>query len=129
MIAMCRNLCAALGLVAALGSAQAQDARVTLAMTPAPLGGASIAPLTRPALLCGNRWVQGDYVKPANCQKACTNLGHPQLLCQLTLVTLCQSCWKQLVDCASKPAPGAGGVKCVACSAFYADCMKPFLLK
>ena len=128
MMSICRNLCAALALMAALGPAQAENARVTLAMTPAPLGGEAIAPLAQPVLLCGNRWVNGDYVLSGNCQKACKNLGHPAFLCQTTLVALCQSCWKQLEQCAAKPTdPGTGGVKCVACSASYAECMKPFL--
>lgn len=128
MISICRNLCVALALIAALGSAQAENARVTLAMTPAPLGSQAIAPLAaQPVLLCGNRWANGDYVVGGNCQKACTN-GHPAFLCQTTLVALCKSCWKQLQDCAAKPTqPGTSGVKCVACSALYADCMKPFL--
>jgi hypothetical protein len=66
-------------------------------------------------------------VLPNNCKKACINKGHSPADCQNKLIPLCLSCWKQLQVCANKPAPPGSGVKCVACSAQYAECMAAFL--
>lgn len=129
MIPICRIFCAVLALMAALGVAQAQEARVTLAMTPAPLGGAMIAPLERAALVCGNSFASSDYVTGPNCKNACKKLGHPAFLCQTTLVPLCQACWKNLVQCDASwnGDPVIAGPHCALCSYHYANCMKSFL--
>jgi hypothetical protein len=125
-----RNICCVLLVLvaAALGSSvRAGDTSgMTLAMVPAPLGGQVLAPdVVEPVLLCGNRWVTGDYVLPNNCKKACLNHGHSALACKVKLVPLCLSCWKKLQACANKP--GSQKAKCISCSKQYAACMKPFL--
>ena len=112
MTSIYRNLCRALMLiVAALASpARAGDAVAPMTLALAPFSGQVFAPpAAEPVLLCGNRWVNGDYVLSGNCKKACTKLGHPAIVCQVTLVALCQSCWKQLQGCAAKPTPPEWG--------------------
>ena len=95
---------------------------VRVAMTPAPL---IAPPLTEPVLLCGNRWVEGTYVLPRNCLKACLNTHHPLGECRTKLVPLCQSCWRELVACATNQTiPPA--IRCKVCSERYAWCMRPF---
>lgn len=127
-----RNVCYALALIVAmLGAplAQAGDAggTITLAMSPAPLGSPQIAPtLVQPVLLCGNRWVKGDYVLPNNCLKACLNSGHSAVECKDKLVPLCEGCWKELLACA-KAGNAPQAVKCTNCSEHYAKCMAVFL--
>src|SRR5712691_4707063 len=76
---------------------------MTLAMVPAPLGKV-VAPLAEPALLCGNVWVQTDYVLPENCYRACLRRGRSLLECRTKWVPLCRACWSQLLACASSPA-------------------------
>jgi hypothetical protein len=102
--------------------ADASGAPVRVAMTPAPL---TAPPLAEPVLLCGNRWVEGTYVVPRNCMKACLNGHHPLGECQTTLAPLCLSCWRQLVVCArNRTIPPAE--RCKVCSERYAECMRPF---
>ena len=96
---------------------------VQVAMTPAPL---TAPPLAEPVLLCGNRWVEGTYVVPRNCLKACLNAHHPLSECRTRLVPLCNSCWRELVACAANAGiPPA--LRCKICSERYAWCMRPFL--
>jgi hypothetical protein len=131
MTSLLRNLfCACVLILAAglcAGPALSQQAAtdgqvVRVAMTPAPL---TAPPLAEPVLLCGNRYVEGTYVLPRNCLKACLNSHHPLGECRTKLVPLCQSCWRQLVACAREQnIPPA--LRCKICSERYAACMGPF---
>jgi hypothetical protein len=77
------------------------------------------------ALLCGNRWVNTNYVLSNNCMKACLNSHHTVADCMTTLVPLCQSCWRGLVACADDHTiPPAE--HCQVCTDRYAVCMRSF---
>jgi hypothetical protein len=100
---------------------------VRLAMAVAPLNNEALVPrLVEPAaLLCGNVWVNTAYVLPNNCLKACLHNGHSLADCKTTLVPICEACWKKLQTCATAPwIPPA--LRCKECTAYYAQCMKPF---
>ena len=77
------------------------------------------------ALLCGNRWVDTNYVLPNNCMKACLNAHHTVADCTTSLVPLCQSCWRGLLSCAGfqNIAPAE---HCRLCTDRYALSMKTF---
>ncbi|HWX82416.1 MAG TPA: hypothetical protein VNZ48_02355 [Xanthobacteraceae bacterium] len=103
---------------------------VRLAMAVAPLNSEAMVPrLVEPAqLLCGKVWVNTavtPYVLPNNCLKSCLHNGHSTADCKITLVPICEACWKMLLTCST-----AGAIqwpyRCGTCTAYYAQCMKPF---
>jgi hypothetical protein len=83
-------------------------------------------PVLSQPLLCGNRYVNTTYVLPGNCLKACLNKGHTLADCKITLVPLCEACWKKLTICATAPFIPPP-FRCTDCTAQYAQCIKPFL--
>jgi hypothetical protein len=107
--------------------ARAEDTANGHAMTLAMLGPMSKslpAPsLVEPVLLCGSRWVTGTYVLGSNCAAACRR-RHTVVQC-VTLVPLCQRCWRDLQRCAVDPAIPPP-LRCQRCSARYRSCMLPF---